>query len=396
MSAAAPEGYAHENRALIKALGRHIDAIARHCDRHNAAGWVYATVLAAWTEDHGLTPVMLRAGAATRRKQHHADGGTPSQWIRRAYAHLAAHPSTECLLDERYTPLPAHCPAAAEKPLAELLDWWAVGGAPDLYNPAPASGPSSITGWLVGDLLQSLHGDRIEGNAFSQTPWFIADFLCERTLMPAAAEFADEQVLRLIDPATGAGHLLVWAALGLHALYTTGTPARPAVSPRAAVRRLVAGLAGVELDPLTAAIARLRLTALYGALLDGGRPGATPLREIPAWVRPRIAVGNALLAARGEYDLGAALDDTADYPGILAPGTYHAVIANPPYKAIADAAVRERVRAEYREVCSRKFPASVPFTVLMFDLAIRSGSRESAGVVAAAPEQLSLFEQAAA
>lgn len=393
MSAAAPEGYARANRDLIRALIRHIDQVARHCPRRAAAGWVYATVLAAWAEDHGLTPRMLREDAQRARKQHHADGGTASEWIRAAYAHLAAHPSTACLLDPRYSPLPETAPAAAEQPLGELLDWWAA-EAPDLYNPAPTSGPSSITGWLVGDLLQALHGDRYDGAALSQTPWFVADFLCARTLAPAASAFAGVPVLRVIDPACGTGHLLVWTALGLRELYTTGTAERPAVGSRAAVRRLVAGLAGVELDPLTAAVARLRLTVLLGSMLDGGQAGATRLRDIPAWVRPRVATANALLAAKGEHEIGAMLDDTDDYPGILTPGSYHAVVANPPYKVIDDAKVREAVRQAYREVCSGKYPASVPFVPMMFDLAIRGGDTETPGLVAV-PEQLSLFGVAA-
>ena len=393
MSAAAPEGYARANRPLAKALIGHVDQIARHCPRRDAAGWVYATVLAAWGEDHGLTPMMLRGDAQQARKQHAADGGTPSGWIRAAYAHLAAHPSTACLLDPRYSPLPDACPAVVEQPLGALLDWWAD-EAPDLYNPAPELGPSSITGWLIGDLLQALHGDRYNGAALSQTPWWVADFLCARTLAPAFAVF-DEPVLRVIDPACGTGHLLVWAALGLFEAYTAGVPGRRATGPRAAVRRLLAGISGVELDPLTAAVARLRLTVLFGSMLDGSRPGATRLRDIPGWVRPRVAVGNALLAAKGEHELGAVLDDTADYPGILEPGTYHAVIANPPYKVIADAKVRERVRAEYREVCHGQYAASVPFTVLMFDLAIRADAQDAAGLVAV-PEQLSLFDAGAA
>lgn len=388
-------GYAAANKPLVKALTRHVDALCAGARPHaaaqrartDAAGWVYATVLIAWAEDHGLIPQSLREDAAARRKQHLADGGTNAAWIRQAYAHLGAHPSTVCLVDPHYTLLGENDPA--EAPLSALLDWWAD-DAPDLDRRGDGGAPDSITGWLPADLLQALHGDRIDGNAFSQTPWFVADFLCERTLVPAALEFAQAPVLRVIDPAAGAGHLLVWIAIGLHHLYTTGTPARAAVGAERSVRRILAGLHGVELDPLTAAVARLRLTVLTGALL-----GVTPLRlhRIPAWVRPRVAVGNALLAAQGEHVLGAVLDDTADYPGILEHGTYHAVIANPPYKVIGDKAVRDVTRVAYKDVCSGQFNASVPFTRLMFDLAICGGEAQPSGIVAG-PEQLSLFDGA--
>jgi len=383
------EGYAKSNQPLIKALIRHVDALAKHMPRQQAAGWVFATVMAAWAEDHGLIPQSLRAEAAAARKEHLRDGGTNAGWIRRAYARLGAHPSTACLLDPRYSPLPEH-DAWTWEPLSDLLDWWA-NEAPDLAYPNPAQGPASITGWIVADLLQGLFGDRIAGNAFCQTPWFVADLLCERTITPAAGTFPN-RTLRVIDPAAGAGHLLVWASIGLHQLYTAGVPGRPPVTAEQSVRRIIEGVHGVELDPLTAAVARLRLTVLAGALL-----GVTPLRldRIPAWVRPRIAVGNSLLAGLDDPNPpGTVIDDTADYPGILARGTYHAVIGNPPYKVINDAVVREAVRTAYRNVCHGKFPASVPFAALMFELAIR-GDGEVPGLVAVAPENLvqdALFE----
>jgi hypothetical protein len=375
------EGYAKGNAPLGKALICHADAVAKGMKRQDAAGWVFATVMVAWAEDHGLIPQLLRAEAASDRKTHLANGGSNADWIRHAFTHLAAHPATACLEDPRYSPLTDVDPA--EEPIAALLDWWAD-EAPDLAYPNLPTGPASITGWLLADLLQGLHGDRIAGNAFSQTPWFIADFLCDRTIVPAAATFPGTP-LRLIDPAAGAGHLLAWAAIGLHTLYTAGVPGWPPVTAERSVRRILAGVHGVELDPLTAAVARLRLTVVAGALLGRDRP--LRLHEIPSWVRPRIAVGNALLAGLGDPNPpGTVLDDTAHYPGILTRGTYHVVIANPPYKVIKDPVVRDAIRAAYHDVCHMQSPAGVPFSKLLFELAIR-GDDEPAGLVAT-PEAL--------
>ncbi len=130
----------------------------------------------------------------------------------------------------------------------------------------------------------------------------------------------------------------------------------------------------MELHPITAAVARLRLTVLAGAMLHNSGELTGPLRlsDIPRWVRPRVAVGNALLAGLGDpCPPGTILDDTTDYPGILDRGTYHAVIANPPYMVERDATTREAIRRAYPEVCSGKSPLAVPFTKLLFDLARR-------------------------
>lgn len=360
-SPAPAEGYAPANRPLIKALTRHVDALAGNgMPREKAAGWVFASVVAAWAEDHGLTPPRLRSQPA--------DGlADPRARLISSYAQLGVHPATRCILEPAYHPLTGNPDQAA---LGDLLDWWAR-LAPPLSDPAPPAGPSSITGWLVGDLLQALCGDRADGAALNQTPWFVADFLCERTVVPAYRDFPRARAIRVIDPAAGTGHLLVWAALGLHRAYLGGAAGRRPATAMASVRRLVQGVCGVELDPLTAAVARLRLTALYGCMLGDGRP--IPLAKIPKWVVPKIAVGNALLAGRGDPNPpGTILDDTDGYPGILAPGTYHAVIANPPYKAIADPVVRAAVRAAYPGLCHGRFTAAVPFMGLLFDLAIRA------------------------
>ncbi|WP_158676931.1 Eco57I restriction-modification methylase domain-containing protein [Wenjunlia vitaminophila] len=376
-------------RPLARALARHTEALAAGQGPgvgRVAGSWVYTTVLIAWAEDHGLIPTRVRADAEPRRKQHLAAGGTLAGWIRSGLADLAAHPATACLTDPRYNPIGQAKPT--EDMLRNLIDWWTT-TAPDLAYATPDRGPASITGWLAGDLLQLAGDDRRKGNALCQTPWWICDFLCEHTLLPAITEWPRE-TLRVIDPACGTGHILTWAMIGLYQWYRSAGPGHPRCGPETAMRRVLAGLHGVELDPLTAAVARLRLTVTAAALLaaDGALPAPLRLHDIPGWIRPRVAVGNALLA--GQSDLnppGTILDDTADYPGILTRGTYHAVIANPPYITVKDRATREAIRAAYRDVCVGQFSLSVPFTVLLFDLAIRGGKTATAPP----PAQLDLF-----
>jgi hypothetical protein len=390
-------------RPLIRELSKHVDRFAESirpgrggprraskeeeaAARSAAVAWVYTTCLVAWAEDHRLIDPWLRADAEMRRKEFLAlPGMTMTAWLARAIAALCVHPGTWCLLDPRYNPLRDGTPT--EEVIRSLVDWWS-NDAPSLAYEAD-SGPASVTGWLAGDLLQALPDERREAAALCQTPWWIADFLLQLTLVPAAADWPHE-TLRLIDPACGTGHILTWAFIGLHHLYTTGASGGTPVSSAAAVRRALAGLHGVELEPLTAAVARLRLTVLAGALLANAGHVPFPLRldGIPTWVRPNIAVGNALLAGQGDpCPPGTILDDTADYPGILDRGRYHAVVANPPYKTVKDRDARAAIRAAYSDVCVGRYSLSVPFAKLCFDLAIRGDD----GHVATAPEQLDLL-----
>jgi hypothetical protein len=374
-------------RPLTRALQAQTDALAATIPGkgayRTAAAWVYTSLLAAWCQDHGLTPGRLRAQAEPARKEHLRLGGTHLGWLTLALADLTAHPATACLLDPRYNPLRSATPS--EDGARALIDWWST-TAPDLAYPV-SKGPASVTGWLAGDMLQLVTDERRLDNALCQTPWWVADFLCERTLLPAMAQFPGER-LRVIDPACGTGHILIRALTGLYQWYRTEGPGHPACTPQHAIRRALSGLHGVELDPLTAAVARLRVLVTAAALLagDGGLPVPLRLASIPAGWRPRIAVGNSLLAGQGDpHPPGTILDDTAEYPGILRRGTYHAVIANPPYITVKDPATKAAIKAAYPGVCTGQWPLAVPFAVLTFDLAI-SGSHAPT-----APGQPGLF-----
>jgi hypothetical protein len=163
-----------------------------------------------------------------------------------------------------------------------------------------------------------LSPDRRARHALVQTPHFVAELILDRTLIPAADDFRDERLLRTIDPACGTGHFLILAADYLWQWWTTGTLTAHAVTsqppltggavlpPAEAVRRILASVDGVEIDPLTAAVARLRMTVYLGHLMARSGLIAGPLRlhTIPGWVTPRIAVGDSLLlgeVSRAEY-----------------------------------------------------------------------------------------------
>jgi len=271
-----------------------------------AAAWVYMSCIAAWAEDHHLVRPLLRRSPDRITR-------TPSSgaiWLGRAFEQLGCHPATQWLLHPAYQPaLWAGAPNSVA--CTALIDWWAS-DAPSLAYPAVGTAPGSITGWPIGDLLPVLHDDRRAANALVQTPHWVADLILDKTLVPAVDEFRHERLVRTIDPACGTGHFLIRAVDYLWQWWTTGTLTSRAVTSRAplaggstlspdeAARRILASVDGIELDPLTAAVARFRLTVYMGHLLSaaGALPGPLRLDGIPHAITPRIAVGDALLIGR--------------------------------------------------------------------------------------------------
>ncbi len=336
-----------EHPAFRRALLRHVDHLAAtityrddapqrpggHAEwQHRqriAAAWVYLSCVAVWAEDHGLVAPLLRRNPVGVPRNR----ASSLLWLGRACQQLAAHPATQWLMHPGYhpllwagTPSPSAC--------SDLIDWWAT-DAPSLSYPSINGHPASITGWPIGDLLTVLSPDRRTRNALVQTPHFVADLILDETLVKAADTFRDEQPLRLIDPAAGTGHFLIRAVDYLWQWYTTGRitthqiTGRPPVTggtvypPNQAIRRILAGVDGVELDPLTAAVGRLRMTVYIGHIMTQAGLIRTPLRlaAIPATVTPRIAVGDALLLGTGitRAEYAAVHPHLVDLPGAAFP-----------------------------------------------------------------------------
>jgi hypothetical protein len=329
--------------STVTSRGDDADRPRGHAEQYRqdiAAAWVYLSTVAVWAEDHGLVPALIRSGppGVVRNRESGA------LRLGRAFQQLAVHPASQWLLHPAYnpmlwagTPSPSACTA--------LIDWWAS-EASTLSYPSVRGYPASITGWPIGDLLQHLSPQRRSRHALVQTPHFVADLILDRTLIPAAAEFRDEVPLRLVDPTCGTGHFLIRAVDYLWRWYTTGimrpraVPSQPAATggtihpPERAARLILAGVDGVDIDPLTAAVARLRLTVSIGHLMAAARVVPAPLRlaTIPAAVTPRVAVGDALLLGTGITPTGyAALHpQLADLPGAAFPLPGFAWAAGPP------------------------------------------------------------------
>lgn len=305
---------------LVRALRHHVDQLAatippagrEYADlsrRTRIAGaWVYLSAVVAWAEDHDLIDVWLRNGLKDMPGRFTS---APSMVVRLAQAMsgLTVHPATQWLMHPRYNP-DLHAGTPGEDAVRDLVNWWAT-EAPSLAYDVE-DGPASISGWIVGDLLQAVTDERRKGFALAQTPWWVADFILDRTLIPGCDEFRTERLIRTVDPAAGTGHLLIRTMDYLWEWYTTGE-LRPRQSvngpvaaggtissPGDALTRVVASVDGVEVDPLTAAVARLRCVVYAAHLARRGGLASGPIRldRIPRHLVPRVGVGDSLLLGK--------------------------------------------------------------------------------------------------
>lgn len=226
---------------------------------------------------------------------------------------------------------------------------------------------------FLGDLYQDLSEAARKKYALLQTPIFVEEFILERTLEPAIKGFGLKD-FQMIDPACGSGHFL----LGSFArILNHWRKAEPGTSQRELVKRALASVHGVDLNPYAVAIARFRL--LLAAMRECQ---VTKLKDAPAFAFSLVC-GDSLLHGApgvGQQVLGFhelahhyQSEDVEELRRILTPGQYHAVVANPPYITVKDRMLNQAYRDRYPEVCHMKYSLSVPFLQRLFVLACDGG-----------------------
>ncbi len=240
---------------------------------------------------------------------------------------------------------------------------------------------------FLGDLYQDLSEAARKRYALLQTPEFVEEFILDRTLTPAIREFGFREV-RMIDPTCGSGHFLLG---GFRRLVDEWVRHEPARNPRDIAQRALDAVAGVDLNPFAVAISRFRL--LLAALKVSG---VHRLSEAPDF-KLNVAIGDSLLhgkrfgmtATEGMFE-GArhyagtglahayASEDLAEVQRILG-RQYHAVVGNPPYIVVRDAALNAAYRNTYVS-CHMKYSLGAPFTERFFELAL-TGNGQPAGFV---------------
>ena len=241
---------------------------------------------------------------------------------------------------------------------------------------------------FLGDLYQDLSEAARKRYALLQTPEFVEEFILDRTLTPATREFGYREV-RMIDPTCGSGHFLLG---GFHRMLAEWQRNEPGRNPVDLAQKALDAVAGVDLNPFAVAISRFRL--FVAALQASGVHRLVNAHDF----RVHVAIGDSLLhgtrfgltqsqelfdAAESHADTGLAhayaSEDLSEVQRILG-RQYHAVVGNPPYIVVKDAALNAAYRRKYAS-CHMKYSLGAPFTERFFELAVTGANGSGAGYV---------------
>ncbi|MCW5868190.1 MAG: BREX-2 system adenine-specific DNA-methyltransferase PglX [Candidatus Eremiobacteraeota bacterium] len=358
-----------------------------------AVAWVLAGVFVRYLEDNDLIEERWLAGTDNRR-------GEPRE---RYTAFFRKHPE---LSDREYFhdifDQVAELPGCHDLFARDRNPLWKVGISGDgakVLREFFAEVDANTGGLLrtfegdtrfLGDLYQNLSEEAQKKYALLQTPEFVEEFILDRTLEPALAEFGLENV-KLVDPTCGSGHFLLGA---FHRLFRrwenagySGQNACSISNARALARRALEAVHGVDINPFAVAIARFRLVIAFVKAC-----GLSRLREMPD-VKVRVATGDSLLHGNAICSAkGWGVQELSDWlPDAFAAGDfedasqiltqrYEAVVGNPPYITARDKAHNNEVRSRYR-TAYMKYSLAVPFKEKFWDLAVEGKGQQRAGFV---------------
>lgn len=345
-----------------------------------AAAWVLSCVFVRFLEDNRLIDPAKIAGPGDRlqeaRDEHELyfqehPKKTDRDYLLAVFDELAELPGTKEVFSEH-------------NPIRELPNWLSGDAGGELlrfFQKIDANtgllihdftDPSWDTRFL-GDLYQDLSESARKKYALLQTPEFVEEFILDRTLDLAIEEFGLEG-FRMIDPACGSGHFLLGAFRRIEVRWEKHAPK---AKGREVVQRALDSIFGVDVNPFAVAIARFRL------LLASLRTcGVTKLAKSPAF-QVNLACGDSLYHGRQQQQmLGDDWTDEAHYFAaedaptlrqMLRDGTYHCVVANPPYITPKDRAANEAYRKLYPKTCHMQYSLALPFMERIFRLALPSG-----------------------
>lgn len=302
-----------------------------------------------------------------------------------AFREAGTLPSLSTFFDEAHNPA-FRLGISGDAAMALMKFWWEVDADTGALK-HDFTDPTWNTRFL-GDLYQDLSEATRKRYALLQTPEFVEEFILDRTLTPAIREFGYREA-RLIDPTCGSGHFLLGGFHRLLAEWQRNEPGRNAVD---IAQKALDAVAGVDLNPFAVAISRFRL--FVAALQASGVQRLANAHDF----KVSVAIGDSLLhgtrfgltqsqelfdAAASHADTGLAhayaSEDLAEVQRILG-RQYHAVVGNPPYIVVKDAALNAAYRRKYAS-CHMKYSLGAPFTERFFELALSAMDGHSAGFV---------------
>lgn len=359
--------------------------------------WLLSCVFLRFIEDNGLVDRPWLSGSpqsgrlALARDRHDAyfrerPHENDRDYLIACFREAGALPGLHTFFDEAHNPV-FRLGISGDAAMA-VMQFWQEVAADSGALIRDFTDPTWNTRFL-GDLYQDLSEATRKRYALLQTPEFVEEFILDRTLTPAIQEFGYREV-RMIDPTCGSGHFLLG---GFHRLVEEWSRNEPGRNRRDIAQKALDAVAGVDLNPFAVAIARFRLLLAALKTSDVNRISAAPDFQI------NVAIGDSLLHGRrfgltvtedmfqsaehfAETGLAHAYasEDLVEVQAILG-RRYHAVVGNPPYIVVKDAALNVAYRRKYAS-CHKKYSLGCPFTERFFELAIpRSEQHTAAGYV---------------
>lgn len=351
-----------------------------------AVHWVLGCVFVRFLEDNQLIGEALIAGPGERLRE--AEGREAAyygehplenerDWLLYAFRAVAALPGGNMLFDERHNPI-FRWPISPDAAKA-LVRFWRR------QDPGTGALVHDFTDsvWatrFLGDLYQDLSEHAKKKYALLQTPVFVEEFILDRTLGEALRVLPLDRVT-VIDPTCGSGHFLLGT---FSRLLSAWEQTAPATRREVLAQHALNQIAGVDLNPFAAAIARFRLLIAALRACDVRR-----LRQAPTF-STHVVVGDALL--HGDVQTELTLGDEAtrrrmshtfsdeDLVAVneVLGRRYAVVVGNPPYITPKDKALNAQYRARYA-VCKGKYALSVPFVQRFWELAASDAGGGTAG-----------------
>ena len=356
-----------------------------------AAAWVLSCVFARFLEDNGLVDPSRIAGPGKRLEQARDEHTlffqdaeraklTDREYLLDIFAGLAKLPAGKDVFGP-HNPMNALPNWLGPDAAGELLRFFQKIDSDsgelvhDFTDPPQKDG----TGWdtrFLGDLYQDLSEAARKKYALLQTPDFVEEFILDRTLDPALDEFGltpdsnPEHLFKMIDPACGSGHFLLGS---FPRILSRWQKQEPGANIRELVQRTLNSIHGVDINPFAIAIARFRLLLAALKACDIKR-----LKDAPAF-ELNLACGDSLYHGRQrQLTLDVDWTDESHYfhtedaehlRRILKEGTFHCVVANPPYITPKDDGANQAYRQLY-STCHKSYSLSVPFMQRIYGLCV--------------------------